>query len=139
MLEPVLQKFPKAPVGVLGMKRGESTFRPSWYYENIPPLSGQSIVVILDPMLATGGSAETAVSHLLEHGAKSKNVYFLGIIGAPEGFARLAHFIPRKNIILASIDKGLDTKKYIVPGLGDFGDRYFGYSGKASLKKLSTK
>ena len=139
MLEPVLCQFPKAPVGVLGIKRDEYTFSPRWYYENLPSLSKQSIVIILDPMLATGGSAEAAVLRLIERGAKSENIYFLGIVGAPEGLSRLAYFVPRENIILAAIDRGLDIKKYIVPGLGDFGDRYFGHGGTASFKKLSIK
>lgn len=134
LLDPALRTFPNALVGVLGMKRDEHTFNPYWYYENLPSLSEKSTVVLLDPMLATGGSAEAAVLRLHEHGAKMENIYFLGIIGATEGFTRLAHFIPKENIVLAAIDKGLNAKKYIVPGLGDFGDRYFGYSGKTSSR-----
>lgn len=136
LLEPALRAFPKAPVGVLGFKRDEHTFEPYWYYENLPPLSKKTTIILLDPMLATGGSAEAAVLRLLKCGAKRENIYFLGIIGAPEGVVRLAHFIPRENIILSAVDSRLDAKKYIVPGLGDFGDRYFGYDGEASFKKL---
>jgi uracil phosphoribosyltransferase len=78
-------------------------------------------------MLATGGSAEAAVARLIEKGAAPKNIYFTGIIAAQEGLALLAQHIPQENITLAAVDEKLDAHKYIVPGLGDFGDRYFGY------------
>lgn len=132
-LATALHTFPDAPVGVLGLKRRTRTFSPRWYYENLPPLSKQSVAVVLDPMLATGGSAQAAVSHLIKRGANPKNIYFVGIIGAPEGLARLGRSIPQENIMLAAVDSGLDTQKLIVPGLGDFGDRYFGYDGDALL------
>lgn len=134
LLEPALTVFPKAPVGVLGFKREENTFKPKYYYENLPPLFKKSTVILLDPMLATGGSAEAAILRLKKHGVRMQNIYFLGIIGAPEGIARITHFIPKENIILATVDKGLDAQKYIIPGLGDFGDRYFGHTGSASLR-----
>lgn len=136
LLEPTLEVFPKALVGVLGIKRNEDTFDPDLYYENLPPFSRGNTIIILDPMLATGGSAEAAMLHLCKRGAKMENIYFLGIVGINESLARLARFIPKENIILAAIDKGLDAKKYIVPGLGDFGDRYFGYTDNVSFKKL---
>lgn len=127
LLEPALRAFPSARVGVVGLKRDERTFAPHWYYENLPKLSSRSAVVICDPMLATGGSAEAVAVRLSERGAAAKNIYFSGIIAAPEGIARLARRIPRENIVLNAIDKGLTTAKLITPGLGDFGDRYFGY------------
>jgi uracil phosphoribosyltransferase len=133
LLEPALSTFPHTPVGVLGMKRDEYTFEPLWYYENLPPISKKNSIILIDPMLATGGSAEAAVLRLLKHSAKLENIYFMGIIGAVEGFERLSHFIPKQNIILAALDEKLNSKKYIVPGLGDFGDRYFGHKGKASV------
>lgn len=127
LLEPMLQVFPEARAGVVGLKRDETTFEPHWYYENLPAISKASVIVILDPMLATGGSAEAVAKRLLEHGADTKNIYFLGIIAAPEGRARLAQHIPEENILIAALDEGLTPQKLITPGLGDFGDRYFGY------------
>ena len=126
LLPSALRTFPGAPVGVLGMKRDERTFAPHWYYENLPPLSKNDTVVILDPMLATGGSAEAAANRLVERGAITSNLHFVGVIGATEGLARLSRLIQEDHIILAAIDAELDAHKYIVPGLGDFGDRYFG-------------
>lgn len=133
LFEPALRVFPGAAVGVLGIKRDERTFAPRWYYENLPPFSKRSVVVMLDPMLATGGSAEAAAKRLIARGAAARNIYFIGIVAAPEGLRRLARHIPQENIILASIDEGLDTLNMIVPGLGDFGDRYFGTSGTLAL------
>lgn len=127
LLEPALRAFPGARVGVVGLKRDERTFEPHWYYENLPRLTRRDTVVICDPMLATGGSAEAVVVRLSARGTAAKNIYFSGIIAAPEGVARLAQRIPRENIVLSAIDKGLTTAKLIMPGLGDFGDRYFGY------------
>ena len=127
LLDPALRVFPDAPVGVFGMKRDERTKVARWYYENLPRLSKRSVIIVLDPMLATGGSAEAAVRRLVGRGADPKRIYFIGVVAAPEGVARLARRIPRGNITLAAVDEKLDAGKMIVPGLGDFGDRYFGY------------
>lgn len=127
LLEPAIQVFPQAPVGVLGLKRDEHTLLPRAYYENLPALDEYDAVILLDPMLATGGSAGAAVERLLLRGADPKKLYFVGVIAAPEGLARLCVRIPRENIVLAAVDEKLDPKGMIVPGLGDFGDRYFGY------------
>lgn len=126
-LEPALRAFPGAKAGVLGMKRDEHTFAPHWYSESLPPLGKRSVVILFDPMLATGGTAEAAVARLTERGAAAKNIYFVGVVAAPEGLARLAEHIPEENITLAALDKKLNKHNYIVPGIGDFGDRYFGY------------
>lgn len=131
--EAAIRVFPDAPVGVLGLKRNEQTLDPHWYYENLPSISGTCSVVILDPMLATGGSAEMAVERLEKRGADLKHTYFAGVVAAPEGIARLAELIPRENIVLAAVDEGLDEHGMIVPGVGDFGDRYFGYVGRAII------
>ena len=133
LLEPALRVFPKAAVGVLGLKRDERTFAPHWYYENLPKLSKQSAVVVLDPMLATGGSAEAAVERLIGRGANPKRIFFAGIIAAPQGVARLAQRIPQEHLVLAAVDRGLTAAMLITPGLGDFGDRYFGHKGEARL------
>lgn len=127
LLGPALQAFPHAPVGVLGLKRDEHTLAPRSYYENLPPLDEYDAIVLLDPMLATGGSAEAAVSRLLLRGANPEKLYFAGVIAALVGLSRLSVHIPRENIVLAAVDEKLDDKGMIVPGLGDFGDRYFGY------------
>ncbi|MBI4093423.1 uracil phosphoribosyltransferase [Candidatus Kaiserbacteria bacterium] len=132
-LPSVNRVFPGAPIAVLGMKRDEKTLAPRWYYENLPPLTRNSSVIILDPMLATGGSAASAAKKLIERGADPKRMYFCGIVAAPEGILRLSRCIPEDHILLASIDRGLDTFGMITPGLGDFGDRYFGYEGRAVI------
>lgn len=128
LLDPALRAFPHARVGVLGMKRDERTLVPYSYYENLPLLREQDAVVLLDPMLATGGSADAALLRLLQRGADPEKMYFVGVIAAAPGLKRLEAHIPRKNIILAAVDKKLDAHGMIVPGLGDFGDRYFGYN-----------
>jgi uracil phosphoribosyltransferase len=133
LLEPALLAFPEARVGVVGLKRDETTFEPYWYYENLPMISKESTIIILDPMLATGGSAEAVVTRLIERGADSKRICFLGIIAAPEGVARLARVISMENMVLAATDEGLTAGKLITPGLGDFGDRYFGYPDAGCL------
>lgn len=132
-LDAIADGFPNAPVGVLGLKRDEQKLEPHWYYENLPPISMEHAVVIVDPMLATGGSAEAAVERLQKRGADSKRIYFVGVVAAPEGLSRLAALIPRENIVLATVDDGLDEHGVIVPGVGDFGDRFFGYSSRAII------
>lgn len=127
LLPAAITAFPHAPVGVAGVRRNEKTYEPNWYYEKMPPLSKKSIVVVLDPMLATGGSAETVISHILKAGVSAENMYFVGVLAAPEGVKRIATVIPKNNIVLAHVDDGLDDRNFIIPGLGDFGDRYFGF------------
>jgi uracil phosphoribosyltransferase len=127
LLPEAVEAFPHAPVGVAGVQRDETTYEPQWYYEKMPPLTSDSVVVILDPMLATGGSAETVISHVIEQGAKADHIHFVGVLAAQEGVERIESIIPKENIILADIDPELDGNKFIVPGLGDFGDRYFGF------------
>lgn len=132
-LDSAIKTFPNAPIGVLGFKRDEHTFKPRLYYENLPKLLKKHVVLLLDPMLATGGSAEAAVKLLQKRGANAGAIYFVGIVAAPEGINRLAKLIPKDNCFLASVDAGLDDKGMIVPGVGDFGDRYFGYTGRAII------
>src|SRR3972149_6729408 len=97
------------------------------YYENIPKLNKNSLVIIPDPMLATGGSFEKAARILIKSNARPENIYFTGFVGARRGYELAAKIIPEKNITLLALDPKLDKKKFIVPGLGDFGDRYFGF------------
>ncbi|HUY29410.1 MAG TPA: uracil phosphoribosyltransferase [Acidimicrobiales bacterium] len=123
MLEAVTELFPEVTVGYLGLERDHATFEPSMYYSKLPPLDGRS-ALLLDPMLATGGSAAAACSALDAAGVG--HVTLLSVVAAPEGVARLAHAHPRVDIVTASVDEALNDHAYIVPGLGDFGDRLFG-------------
>lgn len=126
-LDTAIERFPSALVASAGLRRDEETAQAQWYYRNFPPLSRDHTAVILDPMLATGGSAIAVVQELRRCGLLPHRIHFAGLLGAPEGLAALSEILPRENILLATIDEGLDMKKFIVPGLGDFGDRYFGY------------
>lgn len=126
LLPAFIEKFPRASVGFIGLKRNEKTLKPKAYYQNIPKLSKNDTVIVLDPMLATGGSAVAGIKTLIKCGAREKNIIFVGIISAPEGIAKLQKNFPLVQILCAEYDKKLDKKGYIVPGLGDFGDRYFG-------------
>ena len=123
MLDVMLSVFPRASVGYVGLERDESTAVARQYYRKLPQLSDR-YVFLLDPMLATGGSAAAAVSLLKEHGAT--HVRLLCIVAAPEGIHRLEQDWPDVDIYTASVDRALDERKYIVPGLGDFGDRLYG-------------
>ncbi len=123
MLEAVTELFPEIPVGYIGLERDHATFEPSLYYSKLPPLEGRS-VLLLDPMLATGGSAAAACTALYEAGAR--RVSLLSVVAAPEGVSHLAETHPALNVFTVALDDGLNEHAYIVPGLGDFGDRLFG-------------
>jgi uracil phosphoribosyltransferase len=123
MLEAVTELFPEVTVGYVGLERDHATFVPSLYYSKLPPLDGRA-ALLLDPMLATGASAAAACGELKKAGAEQ--VTLLSVVSAPEGIARLQKDHPDVAIVTAAIDKGLDERAYIVPGLGDFGDRLFG-------------
>lgn len=120
MVESALQLFPDAAVGYVGLVRDEETAIPSSYYCKLPALEG-ALTLCLDPMLATGGSASQALALLEEQGAG--RVVLVCIVAAPEGIARIEADHPSTRIVCAAVDEGLDARKYIVPGLGDFGDR----------------
>jgi uracil phosphoribosyltransferase len=123
MLEAVTELFPEVTVGYVGLERDHATFVPSMYYSKLPPLDGRA-ALLLDPMLATGASAAAACGEL--KGAGAEHITLLSVVSAPEGIARLRKDHPDVAIVTAAIDKGLDEHAYIVPGLGDFGDRLFG-------------
>ena len=123
MLEPVLELFPDVKVGYVGLERHEDTAIARSYYMKLPTLSGR-FTLCLDPMLATGGSAAQAIGQLKVAGAKQ--VAMVCVIASPEGIDFLQSVHPDVDIITASIDECLNEKKYIVPGLGDFGDRLYG-------------
>lgn len=115
---------PEARVGHLGMYRDEQTHRPVDYYSNIPASVGQSRVFVVDPMLATGGSAAGAINHLKSRGAR--DLIFVCLVAAPEGVERLAALHPDVPVVTAALDRELDENAFIRPGLGDAGDRMFG-------------
>lgn len=110
-------------MGYIGLARDEETARATPYYCKLPSLENATVFV-LDPMLATGGSAEWAVQAVLEQGAK--RVALLSMVAAPEGIQHLTALFPDLQIVTAAQDTELNSRKYIVPGLGDFGDRLFG-------------
>ena len=126
LLPAFLEYFPTANVGVVGLKRDEQTAIAHWYYKNIPPIPIDSTVIILDPMIATGGSAVATLDMLANLGIKDTNMLFVGIISSQEGVNTVKQAYPNLTIITADCDPALNQAKYIVPGLGDFGDRYFG-------------
>jgi uracil phosphoribosyltransferase len=116
--------FPQAAVGFLGLERDEQTAIARSYYQKLPKIFADSEVFILDPMLATGGSFDDTVCEVKKKGGK--NIRLVCIVAAPEGIERIKKSHPDVKIYTAAIDDHLNDKKYIVPGLGDFGDRYFG-------------
>lgn len=117
---------PEARVGHLGMRRDEETHRPVGYYRNIPSGIGNANVYVVDPMLATGGSASRAITELKKEGAR--HFKFVCLVAAPEGVEMLNHDHPDVPILAATLDRELDENAYIRPGLGDAGDRIFGTS-----------
>ena len=123
MLDVMLTIFPRAAVGYVGLERDEMTAEARQYYKKLPPLAGRHVLV-LDPMLATGGSASSAIALLKDQGASL--IRLLSIVAAPEGVERLSQDHPGVDVYTAALDRGLDSRKYILPGLGDFGDRLYG-------------
>ena len=124
MLDGVLSLVPSAKVGHIGMYRDEETALPVPYYCKLPSDIEEREVIVLDPMLATGGSAIDAINQIKTYNPKS--IKFMGIIAAPEGLEALKEAHPDVDIYCAALDKKLNEHKYIVPGLGDAGDRIFG-------------
>jgi uracil phosphoribosyltransferase len=124
MLDAFLELVPGAQVGYFGLERNETTAAARRYYEKVPKDLGEAVVFLLDPMLATGGSAAMAVDGLVGLGARQ--VRLLSIVAAPEGVTHLASAVPDAIVYTAALDRALNDRKYILPGLGDFGDRLFG-------------
>jgi len=124
LLDAFLELVPEAQVGYFGLERDETTAVAHRYYEKVPKDLGGAVVFLLDPMLATGGSAALAIEGLVELGARG--VRLLSVVAAPEGIALLRTVAPDATVYTAAIDRGLDARKFILPGLGDFGDRLFG-------------
>ncbi|OIQ45535.1 MAG: uracil phosphoribosyltransferase [Roseobacter sp. MedPE-SW] len=124
MLDGVLELVPSARVGFVGLYRDEETLQPVQYYFKAPKELGDRMVIAVDPMLATGNSSAAAIDLLKEAGAT--NIRFLCLLAAPEGVARMKEAHPDVQIVTASLDRELNEKGYIMPGLGDAGDRMFG-------------
>ncbi|HEX4690459.1 MAG TPA: uracil phosphoribosyltransferase [Solirubrobacteraceae bacterium] len=124
LVDGFLRLVPDARVGHLGMYRDEEALRPVGYYENIPSGVADAEVFVVDPMLATGGSATQAIARLKRAGAR--RIHFTCLVAAPEGVAALRETHPEVDIVTAAVDRCLDGNGYIRPGLGDAGDRIFG-------------
>jgi len=124
MLEGMLKILPEAGVAHIGLFRNEETRLPERYYFKAPPNLAEAEVIVADPMLATGGSAVAAIDHLRDAGARS--IRYVCLVSCPVGIERLAQAHPEVPIFTAAIDPELDHRAYIVPGLGDAGDRFFG-------------
>ncbi len=124
LLDGELELIPSARVGYIGLYRDEATLQPVQYYAKVPSDLAERVTIVLDPMLATGNSSAAAVKLLKEAGAT--DIRFLCLLAAPEGVARMAEAHPDVPVITAALDAHLNEKGYIVPGLGDAGDRMFG-------------
>ncbi|WP_370253704.1 uracil phosphoribosyltransferase [Nioella sp.] len=124
LLDGMLELIPSARVGFVGLYRDEATLKPVQYYFKVPDELGKRMVIAVDPMLATGNSSAAAIDLLKKAGAK--NIRFLCLLAAPEGVARMQEAHPDVPIVTAALDSHLNEKGYIVPGLGDAGDRMFG-------------
>ncbi len=124
MAEGILQLIPTAKVGHIGMYRDPETHQPIEYYCKMPPELGESYVIVCDPMLATGGSATDAITNLKERGAKQ--IKLLCLVASPEGVEYIQKAHPDVPIYTAALDERLNENAYILPGLGDAGDRLFG-------------
>jgi len=124
MLDGFLELVPQAQVGYFGLERDEATAVARRYYEKVPKDLAGAVVFLLDPMLATGGSAAMAIEGLADLGARG--VRLLSIVAAPEGIALFRSAVPDAIVYTAAVDRELNERKFILPGLGDFGDRLFG-------------
>ncbi len=124
MVEGIHRIIPQAKIGHVGLYRDEETLQPHEYFAKFPPEIKESTVLVVDPMLATGGSAAACITLLKKRGVM--DIRFVGIVGCPEGVKFLQKQHPDVDIYLAAMDEGLNSKGYIYPGLGDCGDRLFG-------------
>ena len=123
MMQPFLDIFPDVSVGYIGLERDHTTAIARSYYSKLPPVTGRRVLVV-DPMLATGGSAVKAIDVVRAAGAT--DIALVSIVSSPEGVAEVAKHHPSLPIFTAALDRCLNARKYILPGLGDFGDRLYG-------------
>lgn len=126
MVQPFSDIFPDVSIGYIGIERDHETAKPRSYYCKLPPLTGPAArhVFVVDPMLATGGSAVAALNVVKQHGAIKPTL--VSIVSSPEGVAEVEKHHPDTAIHTAALDRALNSRKYILPGLGDFGDRLYG-------------
>jgi uracil phosphoribosyltransferase len=134
MLEAVTELFPEVSVGYVGLERDDRTLTPTSYYEKVPELRDRH-VLLLDPMLATGGSAAGACTKLAAR--RPAEIRFVCVVAAPQGVEKMEHEHPEVPVFAAALDRDLNEKGYILPGLGDFGDRLFGTGPDSGLPPLS--
>ncbi len=125
LVEPFTDVIPDAKVGYIGLRRNEETLQTEEYYYNVPELHTASLVIILDPMLATGGSICTTLDKMF-HSSATRKCVVVSVIAAPEGIQRIVANHPNVPVVTASLDRCLNDVGYILPGLGDAGDRYHG-------------
>jgi len=125
MLPAALEFLPKSRVGFVGLVRDEETAVASEYYWKLPSIDASSVVIVTDPMLATGGSAAHVLTKIQAE-SHPKALRLVSVIAAPEGINKIINSFPGVEIFVGAIDSHLNAQKYIVPGLGDYGDRYFG-------------
>ncbi len=126
MTSGVMKILPDVRVGHVGMERNEETAEANAYYHKLPPDIAETQVIVVDPMLATGGSAIAAIDFLKSKGVSGGSMKFMCLVAAPEGVAALEQAHPEIPILAAAVDRELNDKSYILPGLGDAGDRIFG-------------
>ncbi len=135
MIEPLRKLFPSVKIGKILIQRDEETALPKLFYSKFPPSCQNKQCLLLDPMLATGGSAIQAIETLIDYGVSQdkimynlleSNFRFVNLISCPEGIEHLTKAFPKITIVTGVVDRTLNEKKYILPGLGDFGCRYFG-------------
>ncbi|EGD73718.1 uracil phosphoribosyltransferase [Salpingoeca rosetta] len=126
-MEHILREWmPSVVIGKVLIQRDEETALPKFVFDKLPSKICNCQVILLDPMLATGGSAMKAIEVLHSHGVPLANIVFCNIIASPEGIDTLTKRFPEVKVVTAEVDDHLNEKKYIIPGLGDYGDRYFG-------------
>lgn len=126
MLEGILKLVPNAKVGHIGIFRNEDTLQPVEYFCKMPDDLPERDILLLDPMLATGGSVVAAIAALEQRGARPEQIKFLCLLASPEGIEKLSSSYPQVRIYTTAVDRELDERGYIRPGLGDAGDRIFG-------------
>ena len=124
MMDSILQLIPHARVGFIGLKREETTLRAVFYHKSFPKYLNRFEVILIDPMLTTGGSAVAAMDLLVKQGAK--HIRLVNLVAAPEGIRRVRKGYPRLPVFTAAVDRQLNANGFILPGLGDAGDRLFG-------------
>lgn len=131
LLESFIEHFPEAPISKILVQRDEETAKPHFKYMKLSPtIAHNASVIITEPMLATGGTLDTVLLQLIKKGVLEENIIVASVCVAPEGLSVLRDKYPRVQVVVNVVDDRLNEKKYIVPGLGDFGDRYFGTEGK---------